>query len=208
MNSVDPVQAWDRRVHLLRRDRASTARSRRMARSCVRGTTGTLPSSTRTTSSRRSSSEGRPRRSSIGRFEDKVELEADRGLDALRRERLRLLGAVHRVGRTTGLRRPVNRRRPHVQQRAENIGGRCTETRRATSPSPRTGTVYVSWRQFAFKANQGQQQRDADRLVRSTDGGASFTKPRDRPVRVHNSDMASGSNPSAEGRPRRGVPGG
>ena len=41
----------------------------------------------------------------------------------------------------------------------------------------RTGTVFVTWRQYEFKANQGQQQRDAIAWVRSTDGGASFTKP-------------------------------
>src|SRR3954453_11368417 len=35
------------------------------------------------------------------------------------------------------------------------------------------GTVYVSWRQFEFKSSQG----DAVLVARSTDGGASFSKP-------------------------------
>lgn len=40
------------------------------------------------------------------------------------------------------------------------------------------GTVYVSWRQYEFKAGQGQDQRDAVVVTRSTNGGATFGKPR------------------------------
>ena len=40
-----------------------------------------------------------------------------------------------------------------------------------------TGRVWVAWRQFEFKPDQGQRQRDAVAYVYSTDGGRSFTKP-------------------------------
>jgi hypothetical protein len=40
-----------------------------------------------------------------------------------------------------------------------------------------TGRVWVAWRQYEFKADQGQRQRDAVAYVYSTDGGQSFTKP-------------------------------
>jgi hypothetical protein len=41
----------------------------------------------------------------------------------------------------------------------------------------KNGTVFVAWRQFAFKPNQGQKQTDAVAFAKSTNGGASFTKP-------------------------------
>jgi hypothetical protein len=40
-----------------------------------------------------------------------------------------------------------------------------------------TGRVWVAWRQFEFRADSGQRQRDAIAYVYSTDGGRSFTKP-------------------------------
>jgi hypothetical protein len=39
------------------------------------------------------------------------------------------------------------------------------------------GTVFLAWRQFAFNPDTGQRQQDAVAWVKSTNGGASFTKP-------------------------------
>jgi hypothetical protein len=51
------------------------------------------------------------------------------------------------------------------------------------------GTVYVSWRQFEFQ----KQQADAVVIAKSTDGGASFAKPRELAqfIRFDNSDLTA-----------------
>ncbi len=66
----------------------------------------------------------------------------------------------------------------------------------------RTGMVFVTWRQYEFKANQGQQQRDAIAWVRSTDGGASFTKPAIAQEFTHWDMGDEASNPVANGQAR------
>ena len=66
----------------------------------------------------------------------------------------------------------------------------------------RTGTVFVTWRQFEFKPNQGQQQRDAIAWVRSTDGGASFTKPAIAQEFTHWDMGDEAGNPVANGQAR------
>ena len=50
------------------------------------------------------------------------------------------------------------------------------------------GTVYVSWRQFAF-GEPGQQQRTPSLSRESTDGGASFDEAGDRAVTFTHSDI-------------------
>ena len=66
----------------------------------------------------------------------------------------------------------------------------------------RTGMVFVTWRQYEFKANQGQQQRDAIAWVRSTDGGASFTKPAVAHEFTHWDMGDEAANPVANGQAR------
>ncbi len=62
--------------------------------------------------------------------------------------------------------------------------------------------VFVTWRQYEFKANQGQQQRDAIAWVRSTDGGASFTKPAVAQEFTHWDMGDEAANPVANGQAR------
>jgi len=112
-----------------------------------------------------------------GQFEDKVQLEVDRGSASPHRDNVYMCWA-----RFTG-----SGSNNFVEFARSTDGGRTWATQKV-SPSihgnqfcdiavTRNGTVFVAWRQFEFKANQGQRQRDAVAWVKSTDGGGSFTSP-------------------------------
>ena len=113
----------------------STALSPGTVRSGSPGTTGARRSPRPTTSSRRSSRAERRPRSSRAIFEDKVELEADDGVDSPHSgQRLRLLGAVHRIRQQTTS--SSSRARPTVVARGRRRRSprQSTATRSATSP--------------------------------------------------------------------------
>ena len=63
-----------------------------------------------------------------------------------------------------------------------------------------TGRVWVAWRQFEFKPNQGQQQDDAVAYVYSDDGGRSFTKPAIATEFIHWDMGDTAGDPAAFGR--------
>ena len=60
----------------------------------------------------------------------------------------------------------------------------------------------VTWRQYEFKANQGQAQKDAVAWARSDNGGASFTKPAIAMEFLHWDMGDQTSNPVANGQAR------
>ncbi|CAN5368447.1 hypothetical protein BH18ACT12_BH18ACT12_21970 [soil metagenome] len=112
-----------------------------------------------------------------GHFEDKVQLETDRSLVSPHRDNVYMCWA-----RFTG-----SGSNNFVEFARSTDGGRTWSTQKV-SPGihgnqfcdiavTRNGTVFVAWRQFEYKPNQGQRQRDAVAWVKSTDGGLSFTKP-------------------------------
>ena len=62
--------------------------------------------------------------------------------------------------------------------------------------------VFVTWRQYEFKPNQGQRQRDAIAWVRSDNGGATFTKPAIAQEFVHWDMGDEAADPVANGQAR------
>jgi len=122
-------------------------------------------------------SQGTPSPIFRGHFEDKIELEADDGIASP------FAGNVYVCwARFTG-----SGANNFIEFARSTDGGR-TWSREKISESihgsqgcdiavTRNGTVFVTWRQYAFKPNQGQRQADAIAWAKSTDGGATFTKP-------------------------------
>ena len=66
----------------------------------------------------------------------------------------------------------------------------------------RTGVVMVTWRQYEFKANQGQAAKDAIAWARSDNGGATFTKPAIAKEFIHWDMGDQTANPVANGQAR------
>ena len=123
-------------------------------------------------------SRGTPSPIFLGHFNDKVMIEVDRSTNAATsRQRLRLLGALH--GQRPEQRRlllALDGRRAHLLE-PEKLSDSVHGNQSCDIGVGSTGRVWVAWRQFEFKADQGQRQRDAVAYVYSTDGGRSFTKP-------------------------------
>jgi hypothetical protein len=176
--SGDPVQAWDRSNHLYY---AGIAFNR------VRPVNGSVwiaryswpvPATSPTYEFTTLISRGTPTPFGIGHFEDKIEVEADKGVASP------FAGNVYVCwARFTGFgnnfvefaRSTDGGRTFRIQKISESIHGNQSCDIGIT----RTGTVFVAWRQFDFTPGQDvpQKQHDAVAWVRSTDGGRSFTKP-------------------------------
>jgi hypothetical protein len=112
-----------------------------------------------------------------GQFEDKVQLEVDRGSASPHQDNVYMCWA-----RFTG-----SGANNFVEFARSTNGGRSWTTQKVSQgihgnqfcdiAVTRNGTVFVAWRQFEFKPDQGQRQGDAVAWVKSTDGGKSFTSP-------------------------------
>lgn len=123
-------------------------------------------------------SRGTPSPIFLGHFNDKVMIEVDRSANAATSGNVYVCWALFTAsGPNNG-----------VFFSRSTDGGRTFSNRMKVSDSVHgnqscdvgvgsTGRVWVAWRQYEFKANQGQRQRDAVAYVYSTDGGQSFTKP-------------------------------
>ncbi len=173
----DPVQAWDNAGHLYY---AGIAFNR------VRATNGsiwmarynwpmvsTVPDYEFTTIVSR----GTPTPFFAGQFEDKVQIEVDKGANSP------FAGNVYICwARFTG-----SGSNNFVELATSTDGGRTFRTQKLSEGThgnqfcdiavTRNGTVFVAWRQFEFNLQSGQAQRDAVVWVKSTDGGKKFTKP-------------------------------
>jgi hypothetical protein len=112
-----------------------------------------------------------------GQFEDKVQLEVDRGVASPHQDNVYMCWA-----RFTG-----SGSNNFVEVARSTDGGRTWSIQKVSEgihgnqwcdlAVSRNGTVFVAWRQYAFKPNQGQMQDNAVAWVKSTNGGQSFTKP-------------------------------
>ncbi len=114
----------------------------------------------------------------LGHFNDKVMIEVDRSTNAATSGNVYVCWALFTAsGPNNG-----------VFFSRSTDGGRTFSNRKKLSESVHgsqscdigvgsTGRVWVAWRQFEFKADSGQRQRNAIAYVSSTDGGRSFTKP-------------------------------
>ena len=176
LGAGDPVQAWDRFGNVyyggIAFNRGKPANgSIWVARySWVAGGTPDYQGTTLV-------SRGTPSPIFLGHFNDKVMIEVDRSTAATS-------GNVYVCWALFTASGPNN----GVYFSRSTDGGRTFSNRTKLSDSVHgnqscdigvgsTGRVWVAWRQFAFKPDQGQQQRDAVAYVYSTDGGRSFTKP-------------------------------
>jgi hypothetical protein len=173
----DPVQAWDNAGHLyyagiaFNRDKPSngsiwTARYDWQA--------GPTPDYRYTTLVSR----GTPTPFFAGIFEDKVQLEVDRGAASpfsgnvyVCWTRFTGSGANNFVflARSTDAARTFK-----VQKISESVHG----SQFCDIAVTKSGDVYVAWRQFDFIPDRGQMQENAAVFVKSTNGGKSFTKPK------------------------------
>ena len=180
----DPVQAWDRWGHLyyggigFNRQRPASG-SIWLAR-YVWPAGATAPDYEFTSLVAR----GTPSPIFVGHFEDKVQIEVDRGVASpYAGSPDRPWGNVYMCwARFTGsgannfvyfVRSTDGGRTWERQKLSESVHG----SQFCDIAVTKTGMVFVAWRQYEFKPNQGQRQRDAVAWVRSTDGGRTFTKP-------------------------------
>ena len=137
-----------------------------------------------------------------GHFEDKIELEADDGLNSP------FSGNVYVCwARFTG-----SGANNFIEFARSTDGGRTWRTEKISESVhgnqecdiavTRTGRVFVTWRQYEFKPNQGQAQRDAIAWVRSDDGGQTFTKPGVAQEFIHWDMTDHAGNAAANGQAR------
>lgn len=169
----DPVQAWDNNNHLyyagiaFNRTRPANG-SIWVARYGWPG--GAAPSYEFTTLVSR----GTPSPIFLGHFEDKVQLEVDRGADSPHAGNVYICWARFTAsGPNNG-----------VWLATSSDGGRSFMNQKLSDSVhgsqfcdiavTRNGAVYVAWRQFGFASGQGQV--DAAVYAKSTDGGKSFSK--------------------------------
>jgi hypothetical protein len=147
-------------------------------------------------------SRGTPSPIFVGHFEDKIELEADDGLNSP------FSGNVY----VCWARFTASGANNFIEFSRSTDGGRTWRTEKISESVhgnqecdiavTRTGRVFVTWRQYEFKPNQGQAQRDAIAWVRSDDGGATFTKPAVAQEFIHWDMGDEVANPVANGQAR------
>jgi hypothetical protein len=174
----DPVQAWDNDDHLyyagiaFNRGRPANG-SIWVARYAWPG--GPAPTYEFTTLVSR----GTPSPIFVGHFEDKVQLEVDRGADSP------YAGNVYICWARFTASGPNN----GVWLARSSDGGHTFRTQKVSESVhgsqfcdiavTRNGSVYVAWRQFEFRAESGQLQDNAVVYAKSTNGGKSFSKARE-----------------------------
>jgi hypothetical protein len=171
-NAGDPVQAWDNLGHLyyggiaFNRDKPSNG-SIWVAR--YNWQAGPAPDYELTTLVER----GTPTPFFAGQFEDKVQLEVDKGASSPHAGNVYMCWA-----RFTGsgsnnfveFARSTNGGRTFTKQKiSDGVHGNQFCDIAVT----KSGHVYVAWRQFEFQ----RQQEDAVAWVKSTNGGRTFTRP-------------------------------
>lgn len=175
-NAGDPVQAWDNDGHLyfggIAFNRTQPARgSIWVARYSWQS--GPQPDYEFTTVV----SPGTPSPFFAGIFEDKVQLEVDRGADSAYAGNVYMCWARYSGAGTNAVyvARSTDRGRSFtVQKVSESIHG----SQFCDIAVTRNGDLYVAWRQYEWMADRGQAQNNAAVWVKSTNGGRSFTKPR------------------------------
>jgi hypothetical protein len=176
LGAGDPVQDWDRTNHLyyggIAFNRVKPGNASIWVARYNWGPPLAVPDHEFTTIVSR----GTPTALGPGIFEDKVELEADDGLNSPHQGNVYVCWARFTASGANNFiefARSTNGGRTWTRQKiSESIHGN-QECDIAVS---RTGVVMVTWRQYEFKANQGQAQKDAIAWARSDDGGATFTK--------------------------------
>jgi hypothetical protein len=201
-SSGDPVQDWDRTNHLyyggIAFNRAKPANGSIWVARYNWNPPFAVPDYEFTTIVSR----GTPSPIFVGHFEDKIELEADDGLNSP------FAGNVYVCwARFTGsgannfiefARSTDGGRTWQIQKISESIHG----SQGCDIAVTRTGQVFVTWRQYEFKASQGQRQADAIAWTKSLDGGQTFTKPAIAHEFIHWDMTDNTANPALNGQAR------
>jgi hypothetical protein len=202
LGAGDPVQDWDRANHLyyggIAFNRVQPGNASIWVARYNWGPPFAAPDYEYTTIVSR----GTPTAFGPGIFEDKVELEADDGVDSPHAGNVYVCWARFTASGANNF----------IEFARSTDGGRSW-TRQKISDSihgnqecdiavSRTGIVMVTWRQYEFKANQGQAQKDAIAWARSDNGGATFTKPAVAKEFIHWDMGDQTSNPVANGQTR------
>jgi hypothetical protein len=201
-SSGDPVQDWDRANHLYYGGIAFNRAKPANGSIWVARYNWNPPFATPDYEYTTIVSRGTPSPLFVGHFEDKVELEADDGASSPYSGNVYVCWARFTASGSNNF----------IEFARSTDGGR-TWSRQKISESThgnqecdiavsRTGVVMVTWRQYEFKANQGQAQKDAIAWARSDDGGASFTKPAVAKEFIHWDMGDQTSNPVANGQAR------
>ncbi len=173
-NAGDPVQAWDNDDHLyyggIAFNRQKPANGSIWV-SRYNWASGPSPDYEFTTLVSR----GTPSPIFLGRFEDKVQLEVDRGANSPHD------GNVYMCWARFTARGPNN----SINFASSSDGGRSFKVQKVSDGVhgnqfcdigvTSDGSIYVAWRQFTFK--DGRRQSDGVAWVKSTDGGKQFSKP-------------------------------
>jgi hypothetical protein len=202
VSAGDPVQDWDRANHLyyggIAFNRAKPANGSIWVARYNWGPPFTAPDYEFTTLVSR----GTPTPIFLGHFEDKIELEADDGLNSPFQGNVYVCWARFTASGANNF----------IEFAHSTDGGRTFEIQKISDSIhgnqecdiavTRTGTVFVTWRQYEFKPNQGQQQGDAIAWVKSLDGGQTFTKPAVAQEFIHFDMGDEAANPVANGRAR------
>jgi hypothetical protein len=173
----DPVQAWDRAGHLyyggIAFNRTRPANGSIWVARYDWPMVVSRPDHQYTTLVSR----GTPSPIFLGHFEDKVQIEVDKGVASTFAGNVyvcwsRFTGSGANNGvflaTSTDMARTFK-----VQKVSEGVHG----SQFCDIAVTKDGTVFVAWRQFSFKPNQGQAQDNGVAWTKSTNGGKSFTKP-------------------------------
>src|SRR5215210_1118977 len=173
----DPVQAWDNSGHVyyagIAFNRGRPSNGSIWAARYNWSTVATMPDYEFTTIVSR----GTPTPFFAGIFEDKVQLEVEKGAESPFAGNVYLCWSRFTTSGSNNF----------VEFARSTDGGRSFKTQKISEGVhgsqfcdigvTKNGTVFVAWRQFEFKPDRGQAQHDAVAWVKSTDGGKSFTKP-------------------------------
>jgi hypothetical protein len=198
----DPVQDWDRQNHLyyggIAFNRLQPGNGSIWVARYNWGPPFAVPDHEHT----KIVSRGTPTAFGVGIFEDKVELEADDGVNSPHAGNVYVCWA----------RFTASGRNNFIEFARSTDGGRTWKTQKLSESThgnqecdiavTRTGIVFVTWRQYEFKPDQGQAQRDAIAWARSEDGGASFTEAAIAGEFMHWDMGDEASDPVANGQAR------
>lgn len=177
-NAGDPVQAWDNDGHLyyagIAFNRARPASgSLWVARYTWPG--GPAPRYEFTTLAAR----GTPSPIFLGLFHDKIMLEVDRGVDSPHDGNVYVCWARFTAsGPNNGVFLVRSTDGGATFSKPMKVSDSVHGSQFCDIAVTRDGTVFVAWRQFAFSPDTGQRQDDGVAWVKSTNGGAKFTKPK------------------------------
>ena len=198
----DPVQDWDRTNHLyyggIAFNRAKPANGSIWVARYNWNAPLARPDHEFTTIVSR----GTPSPIFLGHFEDKVELEVDDGVNSANAGNVYVCWARFTASGSNNFIEFARSTDGGLTWKTQKISESVHGNQECDIAVSRTGVVMVTWRQYEFKPNQGQAQKDAIAWARSDNGGATFTKPEIAKEFIHWDMGDQTANPVANGQAR------